>query len=222
MKIGIKDVLQRIWPFFILYLLLLSICLTIKMLYTREVIYFAVNGWNSPWADYIEPYITDLGDGITAITLSLIMLLFSYRKFLLLASSYAITAIVAQILKFIFDAPRPKVYFQDQWDKVHTVKGLYILSTHSFPSGHTVSAFSAALVITYLCKNKGWGIPALLIAILIGYSRMYLTQHFFEDVMAGSVIGVMVTVFWLTWLDGRQFIHTPGWTRGLLQTIRKK
>src|SRR4051812_37105381 len=102
MKIGVKDVLYRIWPFFILYLVLLCSCLVIKLLYTREVIYFAVNGWNSPWADYIEPYVTDIGDGLTAITLSLIMLLFSYRKFLLLASSYAVTAITAQILKFIF------------------------------------------------------------------------------------------------------------------------
>lgn len=222
MKIGIKDVLYRIWPFFIPYLVVLSACLIVKMLYTREVIYFAVNGWNSPWADNVEPYITNIGDGLAAITLSLIVALASYRKALLLASSYAVTAIAAQILKFIFDAPRPIVYFQDQWSRVHTVKGLYILHTHSFPSGHTVSVFSAALVITYLCKNKGWGFPALLIAILVGYSRMYLTQHFFEDVMAGSVIGVMVTVFWLTWLDGKQFIHTPTWNSGLLRTLRKK
>jgi membrane-associated phospholipid phosphatase len=221
MKIGIKDVLHRIRPFFILYLLLLCACLVIKLLYTRPEVYFAVNGWNSPWADYIEPYMTDLGDGLTAITLSLIMLLFSYRKFLLLASSYLVTSLVAQVLKYIVDAPRPKLYFQDQWSHVHTVKGIYILSFNSFPSGHTTSAFSAALVITYLCKNKGWGVPALLIAMLVGYSRMYLTQHFFEDVIAGSVIGVMVTVFWLTWLDSKQFIHTDKWNKGLYRTLIK-
>jgi membrane-associated phospholipid phosphatase len=221
MKIGIKDVLHRIRPFFILYLLLLCACLVIKLLYTRPEVYFAVNGWNSPWADYIEPYMTDLGDGLTAITLSLILLLFSYRKFLLLASSYLMTSLVAQVLKYIVDAPRPKLYFQDQWSHVHTVKGIYILSFNSFPSGHTTSAFSAALVITYLCKNKGWGVPALLIAMLVGYSRMYLTQHFFEDVIAGSVIGVMVTVFWLTWLDSKPFIHTDKWNKGLYRTLIK-
>lgn len=221
MKIGIKDVLYRIRPFFILYLLFLCACLVIKLLYTRQEVFFAVNGWNSPWADYIEPYMTDLGDGLTAITLSLIMLLFSYRKFLLLASSYLVTSLVAQVLKYIVDAPRPMLYFESQWSHVHTVKGIYILSFNSFPSGHTTSAFSAALVITYLCKNKGWGVPALLIAMLVGYSRMYLTQHFFEDVIAGSVIGVMVTVFWLTWLDSKQFIHTDKWNKGLYGTLFK-
>lgn len=221
MKIGIKDVLYRIRPFFILYLLFLCACLVIKLLYTRQEVFFAVNGWNSPWADYIEPYMTDLGDGLTAITLSLIMLLFSYRKFLLLASSYLVTSLVAQVLKYIVDAPRPMLYFESQWSHVHTVKGIYILSFNSFPSGHTTSAFSAALVITYLCKNKGWGVPALLIAMLVGYSRMYLTQHFFEDVIAGSVIGVMVTVFWLTWLDSKQLIHTDKWNKGLYRTLFK-
>jgi len=221
MKIGINDVLHRIKPFFILYLLLLCTCLVIKIFYTRPEIYFAVNGWNSPWADYIEPYMTDIGDGLTAISLSLILLLFSYRKFLLLASSYLVTSLVAQVLKYMVDAPRPKIYFSDQWSHVHTVKDIYILSYNSFPSGHTTSAFSAAVVITYLCKNKGWGVPALLIAILVGYSRMYLTQHFFEDVIAGSVIGVMVTVFWLSWLDSRQFIHTDKWNRGLYKTLFK-
>ncbi|QEM11955.1 phosphatase PAP2 family protein [Mucilaginibacter rubeus] len=221
MKIGIKDVLYRIRPFFILYLILLATCLTIKLLYSRETIFFTVNSWNQPWLDAIEPYITDIGDGTTAVVLSLFMLLFSYRSWLLLASSYAITSIVAQILKYIYIAPRPKLYFESQWSRVHTVEGVYILEKYSFPSGHTVSAFSAALVITYLCKNKGWGSPALFVAIMVGYSRMYLTEHFYEDVLAGSAIGVFVTIFWLTWLDGKQFIQSAKWNRGLLHLLKK-
>jgi membrane-associated phospholipid phosphatase len=218
MKISIKDVLYRIRPFFILYLIILCACLIIKLLYTREQIYFAVNGLNRPWADALAPYVTDIGEGLTAVILSLIIGLFSYRKGLLLATSYAVTSIVAQILKYIFDAPRPRVYFESQLDRIHFVKGIYILGTHSFPSGHTVSIFSAAVVITYLCKNKSWGIPALLVALLVGFSRMYLSQHFFEDVMAGSVIGVIVTVFWLSWLDSKQFIHTSKWSTVFIKT----
>jgi membrane-associated phospholipid phosphatase len=221
MKIDIKDVLYRIRPFFILYLLVLCTCLVVKLLYTREQIFFTVNSWNTPWADLIEPYITDMGDGVTAVVLSLILLLFSYRKFLLLASAYLVTSLVAQVIKYFADAPRPSLYFHDQWSRVHVVTGVDILTYNSFPSGHTTSAFSAAVVITYLCKNKGWGVPALLVAILVGYSRMYLTQHFFEDVMAGSVIGVIVTVFWLSWLDNKPFIHTDKWNHGLIKTLWK-
>lgn len=221
MKIGIKDVLYRIRPFFILYLLLLCVCLVIKLAYSRETIYFAVNGLNAPWADTLAPYVTDIGEGLTAVILSLVVGLFSYRKGLLLATSYAVTSIVAQILKFIFDAPRPRIYFENQLDRIHFVKGIYILATHSFPSGHTVSIFSATVVITYLCKNKLWGIPAFLVAVAVGYSRMYLSQHFFEDVMMGSVIGVIVTVIWLSWLDSKRFIHTDKWNRGLINMIRR-
>jgi membrane-associated phospholipid phosphatase len=195
--------------------------LIIKLLCSREAIFFTVNSWNQPPLDAIEPYVTDIGDGTTAVVLSLVMLLFSYRSWLLLASSYAITSIVAQILKYIYIAPRPKLYFASEWSRVHTVEGVYILEKYSFPSGHTVSAFSAALVITYLCKNKGWGIPALFVAMMVGYSRMYLTEHFYEDVLAGSAIGVFVTIFWLTWLDGKQFINSAKWNRGLLDLFKK-
>lgn len=221
MKIGVQDVLYRIRPFFLLYLIVLCACLVIKLLYTREQIFFAVNGWNSPWVDYIEPYMTDLGDGLTAVTLSLFFLLFSYRKFLLLASSYLLTGFVAQVIKYFADAPRPSLYFKDQWAPVHTVKGVEILTYNSFPSGHTTSAFSAAVVLAYLATKKGWGIPALLMAILIGYSRMYLTEHFFEDVIGGSAIGVIVTVLWLTWLENKQFIHSEKWRTGLIKTVFK-
>lgn len=222
MKISIKDVLYKIRPFFILYLILLLTCLIIKAIYSRETIFFTVNSWNFPLGDTLAPYITDIGDGTTAVILSLLMLFFSYRNWLLLASSYAVTSVVAQILKYIYIAPRPKLYFAEQWSRVHTVDGVYILEKYSFPSGHTVSAFSAALVITYLCKKQGWGIPALLVAIMVGYSRMYLTEHFYEDVLAGSAIGVFVTIFWLTWLDNKQFMQSAKWNRGLLDLVSKK
>jgi len=52
---------------------------------------------------------------------------------------------------------------------------------------------------------------------MVGYSRMYLSEHFFEDVLAGSVIGFVLTVVWLYWLDSRSFIQKPGWQRGLLR-----
>jgi len=51
---------------------------------------------------------------------------------------------------------------------------------------------------------------------MVGYSRMYLSEHFFEDVTAGSVIGVVPTVIWLYWLDNKRFIQRPKWQKGLL------
>ena len=216
MNISIKDVLNQIRPFFILYIILLCSCLVIKLLYSREEIYFAVNGSYSAWADYIAPYVTNLGNGWTIIVLSAILVLFNYRAAFLMATTYAITSIVAQIIKNIVKAPRPKLYFHDQLNRIHFVKGQYIDSFGSFPSGHTVTAFSTALLITYLCKNKYWGILLLIIAVLVGYSRMYLSEHFFEDVSAGSVTGVFIALFWIGFIDNKKFLHAPGWNKGLL------
>lgn len=218
MNIGIKDVLYKVRFFFIPYLILIAICLIIKLNYTREEIFFAINARNWAWADSIAQYITDIGDGWTTITLALVLLMFSYRKSFVLAGSYALSSgIVAQSLKYLFDAPRPKLYFHDQLSRIHFVSGIKQLSYHSFPSGHTITAFSTAIVIAYWAKNKFWSFPLFLLAITVGYSRMYLSQHFFEDVTAGSAIGVVVTVMWLWWAENRKFLKSPKWKRGLLK-----
>ena len=217
MNIGIKVVLNRIKLFFILYIVLLCACIIIKLLFTRDEIYFAVNSRFSDWGDTIAPYVTDLGNGWTTVALSAILVLFNYRKAFLMASTYAITSISAQIIKHIAKTPRPKLYFGGHLNNIHFVKGQYIDMFDSFPSGHTVTAFSTALLITYLCKNKNWGVLLLIVAALVGYSRMYLSEHFFEDVTAGSALGVFLTIFWLSWIDGKKFLHTARWNRGLLK-----
>lgn len=219
MNISIGAILYKVRWFFIPYLIALSACLIVKLSYTREEIYYAVNSMYSTWADTAAPYVTNMGDGLMAVGVTLLILLFSYRKAFILGTAYAVTSITAQILKHYFDAPRPQLYFKTDLSRIHFVVGTQQLSLHSFPSGHTVSAFSAALVITYFCRNKLWGLPLFLMAALVGYSRMYLSQHFFEDVIAGSAIGVFVSAMWLYWAEGRQFLRSPKWHHGL---IRKK
>jgi membrane-associated phospholipid phosphatase len=216
MKLNLNEVFRRIKWLVIPYLLVLCICLVIRLVFTRQTIYFTVNSIYSPVADFLAPFVTDLGNGWFAVFIAAVLALFSYRKAFLVVTSCGVTAIVAQILKFIFAAPRPKLYFKDQLSRIHFVKAVEILSYHSFPSGHTVTAFSLAVLFTYWSRNKGWGPVFLLIAVMVGYSRMYLSEHFFEDVTAGSVIGVIITVIWLYWLDNRAFIQRPEWQTGLL------
>ena len=219
MNISIGAILYKVRWFFIPYLLALSACLIVKLSYTREEIYYAVNSTYSTWADAAAPYVTNMGDGLMAVGITTFLLLLSYRKAFVLGTAYAITSITAQVLKHYFDAPRPQLYFKTDLSRIHFVLGTQQLSLHSFPSGHTVSAFSAALVITYFCRNKLWGFPLFLVAALVGYSRMYLSQHFFEDVIAGPAIGVFVSAMWIYWLEGRHFLKSSKWHHGL---VRKK
>lgn len=62
----------------------------------------------------------------------------------------------------------------------------------SFPSAHTMISVSAAVVL--FCYNKKLGIPAIMIAILIGFSRLYLFVHFPTDVIVGAVIGTFLGI----------------------------
>ena len=206
----------KVWPFLVPYLVLLAGCLVIKLLYSRDDIYFYINGLHTNWGDTVFPFFTMLGNGSSLIILALIIALFNYRKAFLLITGYALTGLVAQILKAIFDMPRPYLYFEHERTKMYLIKGIDMLSYHSFPSGHTVTAFSACITLAYLYKNKYLDIPLLVLACCVGYSRMYLSQHFFEDVTAGSVVGVVVTLFWLYFLDNRPFLYRGKWRGGLL------
>ena len=185
-------------------------------MFSREVIYFAVNGRNYPGADYIAPFITDLGDGWTTIAIAIILALLNYRKAFVVAGGYALTSLIAQLIKHLVNAPRPKLYFQTHLNQIHFVKGMYVDTFHSFPSGHTVTAFSTALMLAYFLKHKAWSVLLLIAAVFVGYSRMYLSEHFFEDVTAGSMIGVFLTIWWLWFIDNKSFLHSPKWSRGLL------
>lgn len=217
MNISMRHILYQVRWFLIPFLIVLATCLIIKLTYSREDIYFYVNALYSTWADNAAPYVTNIGDGLTVVGLVLVLILFNYRFAFLLATANIVSALVAQSLKHYFDAPRPQLYFKDQLDRIHFVLGTQQLSLHSFPSGHTVSAFSTAIVITYLCKKKQWGFLLFLMAALVGYSRMYLSQHFFEDVTAGSAIGVVVSAIWLYVADNWKFIHSEKWNRGLIK-----
>jgi len=217
MNISIKDVLQRIRPFFILYLILLCCCFVIKLLYSKDDIYFAVNTRHTDFLDAVEPYITDLGDGWTIVILAAIISLYNYRVAFLMVTTFLVSSLGVQIAKFCFDAPRPKLYFKNQLSRLYFVKGVDILSTHSFPSGHTLTAFATGVLVTYLVKNKNWAYLLIFYGVMVGFSRMYLSEHFFEDVVAGSAMGVFLAVCWIRWIDSRKFINSPKWNRGLLK-----
>ncbi len=62
----------------------------------------------------------------------------------------------------------------------------------SFPSGHTSSSFVSATTI--FLWNKKYGIPALILAFLIAFSRLYNYVHFPTDIIAGALFGIFVSL----------------------------
>jgi membrane-associated phospholipid phosphatase len=134
---------------------------------------------------------TMFGDGAVLIPIILLLSLnrFSYAIFMLW------TALIHMVLVFLAKnlifkgAPRPAEFLKDV--DFYRIPGFELHHWNSFPSGHTATAFAMTCGLAFIfSKNKNFQIALLLIGCLIGFSRVYLMQHFFLDVWAGSIVGV--------------------------------
>lgn len=127
------------------------------------------------------------------------------------ALTLAVT-LTANGTKSLFHQPRPARYFQDlgMQDRLHQIPGVSLHSGFtSLPSGHTMAAFAFFSLVAFATPKKSWtALACLLAASLVGISRIYLSQHFEEDVLLGSVLGTLLAaVFYrlfLTWSDSNR------------------
>jgi membrane-associated phospholipid phosphatase len=137
-----------------------------------------------------------LGDGLLWIPL---VGYFVYKegkqKLPLLISSFVFTTAFTQACKYLIvpDELRPTAAITQEF--IHTVEGVTVHATASFPSGHTATAFVFYLIFCLVFENKLWLLAGLLYALIVGYSRIYLAQHFPFDVAAGIVVAIVSVVF---------------------------
>lgn len=97
--------------------------------------------------------------------------------------SLAINTAVTLGLKYAVDRQRP-------YDKYPGIIFPYSIETDpSFPSGHTSTAFAAATTLSLEFKKWYVVVPAYAWAAGVGYSRMYLGEHYPSDVLAGAAVG---------------------------------
>jgi len=144
----------------------------------------------SRFLDIFMPRITRLGDG------GLVWILLA---FILIANTdyrvYGYMVIVALLINVIIGnlILKPVIARIRPFDADGTLSLLIPKPRdYSFPSGHTMSSFAAALIILY--SNHIWGIFAVSLALCIGFSRIYLLVHYASDVVAGMVIGVIISI----------------------------
>jgi membrane-associated phospholipid phosphatase len=106
--------------------------------------------------------------------------------------SFAISTLLTQIPKLLLfpNITRP-IASGIAPNLMHTVKGVTMHQLSSFPSGHTATAFTIFLLTIYLFDRTKMILIGLLYAMLCGYSRIYLGQHFPMDVGGGIIVAIM-------------------------------
>ncbi|WP_036931751.1 phosphatase PAP2 family protein [Proteocatella sphenisci] len=62
----------------------------------------------------------------------------------------------------------------------------------SFPSGHTMSSFAGAMCMMFYSIK--YGIPAMILALIISFSRLYLYVHYPTDILAGAILGILIAL----------------------------
>ncbi len=158
-------------------------------------IHLAFNSFHNPFFDTFFFYMTYLGDGTMALLIVIMLLAVKYRYALIVGASNIIASLITQILKqtLFSDVVRPKKYFEGIHD-LYLVPGVDNLLYYSFPSGHATCAFALYFSLSLIVKSNTLKLLFFIIALLVGYSRIYLSQHFFGDIYAGSLIGVGTTI----------------------------
>lgn len=114
-----------------------------------------------------------------------------------MVGSLAIAAVITQTLKITVDRPRPYQTYDD-------INANTFIDGESFPSGHTTIAFATATSLALEYKKWYITVPAYAWAAGVGYSRMYLGQHYPSDVIAGAVVGTG-SAFLGHWLSNKIF-----------------
>ena len=137
--------------------------------------------------DFLMPRITALGgNGVIWIVAAAAMTISKkYRKYgIAMFAALAVGVLVGNVcLKNLIARSRPC------WlEQVPLL--IANPSDYSFPSGHTLASVIGAFMLT--AANRKFGVAAIPLAALIGFSRLYLYVHFPSDVLASVVLGTAI------------------------------
>lgn len=202
--------------FYIPYLFFVLTFIVLIFCNSKADLHLWLTSFNTPLGDVFFHYYTYVGDWIPYLVVAG-LIFFRYRIAFFVLISQLATGLVSQIVKHAWNEPRPILYFQQHFPNIqlHRAVGEHLYTVHSFPSGHTITAFAFFLALAFYTKKPSLHFLCFMLAFLVGYSRIYLSQHFATDVLAGSVIGVSITVFCKFYFDK----FSMKWADGSLRDV---
>ena len=150
-------------------------------------IFLFLNTIHYPVLDYIFGVTSGLADYLVTLLFVFLVMLFHLRLGLAALVTYILAGASNQILKHIFDMPRPPALFEN----IHILgEPLYHLS---FPSGHATSSGALACLALHFWQDKpkqAWAV--FILFVFVAYGRIYGGVHFPIDVLVGFTMGAAI------------------------------
>ena len=164
--------------------------------FDADILVFIQNYIRNDFLDVVFPFYTTLGeDGIIWIVVGLLLLIPKKTRkcgIMVLAALLVMLVVNNLILKKVIARTRP--CYTDGIK--HLFPGLVEIpkiTSYSFPSGHTTSAFSVAFTI--FKQHKKLGIIAIVMASIMAFTRLYVFVHFPTDIYGGIIVAVGIAYF---------------------------
>ncbi|MFA5667649.1 MAG: phosphatase PAP2 family protein [Balneolaceae bacterium] len=163
--------------------------------------------------DFLDSFFYWISYSTTHVAIALVLLVsalfFFYKKcdiekinYIKFNIIFFASIITGSILKYIFSRPRPFVTYPD-------ILQMYESTTSSFPSGHSITAFSLAIGIMFLQPKRIYVVIAFCWAVTIAYSRMILGSHYPSDVITSIAIVFLYSII-LHYLSEQAKVKTKG------------
>ena len=195
----LRHIIKDHTPYFVYYAAFLFVGLFYHKTTPEETAILFFSDHRSEYGNVFFTYCTHLGE-FAPYLITTLFFLWKRRKYAWTPIATAgLVMLCSYYIKDYMGHPRPVMFFESHGliKSIHFVPGVTILRGYnSFPSGHTMSAFA---IYSLLCFTVGKNVLLQLLfftlAVLVGVSRIYLVEHFPEDVLFGSLLGLSIAVF---------------------------
>jgi membrane-associated phospholipid phosphatase len=206
------DNIRKISFFYVIYAIFVIVTGYITFRYSKVDGHLLLNQFHYAIADIFFQWNTHIADGVSILIVALVILLAFNKKYgIALLSAHAFSAGTTQILKnFVFtNQMRPNAEFEYLNIFIYKVENITLNCCNSFPSGHSTSAWCLFFCLSVFYPKKSLQMTFGLLALITAFSRVYLSQHWVRDILAGSIIGIGFSVLAIYFCDKYLSNETP-------------
>jgi membrane-associated phospholipid phosphatase len=209
--------------FFIPYFIFLLIGGAALILGSKTGIHLYINKYHYSSADIFFKYWTDIGLGWLIIPVVAVLCFTKLRYVIIAVICFIVSFLINDTIKKLVDSPRPSEVFSELHQSIYTVPGVEMYGWNSFPSGHTATAFCLLSLLALITTKNYLKFTLFVMALLVAYSRMYLSEHFLIDVYVASIIGVGTTlIFYYVGMKASWLKKNPVMDEPLIKTSKRK